>query len=73
VKDMQSTLASLRSEVRKFLRQQLEQGAFRGTADTWLSGWNEDFTKELAQRGWVGIRSRWTSAGTAGPTWSASP
>jgi alkylation response protein AidB-like acyl-CoA dehydrogenase len=55
VKDMQSTLASLRSEVREFLEQRLGQSGIRGAADTWLSGWDEDFTKELAQRGWVGM------------------
>ncbi|UUW91457.1 acyl-CoA dehydrogenase family protein [Pimelobacter simplex] len=49
------TLDSLRQEVRAFLAEQRAAGAITTTADSWLSGWDEDFTRALAQRGWLGM------------------
>lgn len=45
----------LRKEVRGFLAEQTAAGAFVGTCDSWLSGWDESFTEQLAARGWVGM------------------
>ncbi len=45
------TLASLRAEVREFLRTQ----SFTPSVDTWLSSWDEEFTTALAARGWIGM------------------
>ena len=49
------TLDSLRQEVRAFLAEQRATGAITTTADSWLSGWDEDFTRALAEHGWLGM------------------
>ncbi|WP_415915995.1 acyl-CoA dehydrogenase family protein [Speluncibacter jeojiensis] len=48
-------LAALRAEVRGFLRRQIDAGAFRPGIDTWLRGWDPEFSRALAERGWVGM------------------
>ena len=45
------TLRRLRAEVREFLAQH----HFPTRVDTWLTGWDEDFTRALADRGWLGM------------------
>ncbi|RYF60335.1 MAG: acyl-CoA dehydrogenase [Comamonadaceae bacterium] len=47
--------AALRAEVRSFLRECLDQAMFVPGVDSWLTGWNPDFTRMLAQRGWIGM------------------
>ncbi|MEE2058150.1 acyl-CoA dehydrogenase family protein [Rhodococcus artemisiae] len=47
--------AALRSEVRSFLRECLDSGQFTPGVDTWLTGWDPDFTRLLATRGWIGM------------------
>ena len=49
------TMRALRTEVRRFLADQLAAGAFLPSVDAWLCGWDEDFTAALAQRGWLGM------------------
>ncbi|MFN8225603.1 MAG: acyl-CoA dehydrogenase family protein [Mycobacterium sp.] len=44
-------LRALRAEVRAFLHTQ----PFAPLVDTWLSGWDEEFTAALAARGWIGM------------------
>jgi len=46
---------ALRLEVREFLRDEVAAGAFTPWVDTWLTRWDNDFTKRLAARGWVGM------------------
>lgn len=46
---------ALRLEVRAFLREEIEAGRFEPWVDTWLTRWDNDFTKRLAERGWVGM------------------
>lgn len=48
-------LSQLRGEVREFLAEQRAAGKFVPYADTWLSRWDEDFSKALAAKGWVGL------------------
>ncbi|MEZ5152737.1 acyl-CoA dehydrogenase family protein [Rhodococcus zopfii] len=48
-------LAQLRSEVRRFLHEQIESGVFTPGIDTWLTQWNPDFTRALAAKGWIGM------------------
>ncbi|MEH1098927.1 acyl-CoA dehydrogenase family protein [Micromonospora sp. CPCC 205561] len=48
-------LAALRGRVREFLREQIARGVFTPGVDTWLTRWDEDFTRALAARGWVGM------------------
>lgn len=42
---------ALRAEVRTFLAEQ----EFEEICDSWLTGWDEAFTRRLAERGWVGM------------------
>ncbi|WP_081683919.1 acyl-CoA dehydrogenase family protein [Granulicoccus phenolivorans] len=48
-------MATLRAEVRDFLTEEIAAGAFRPTPDSWLSRWDEDFSRKLAARGWLGM------------------
>src|SRR5690625_2198821 len=48
-------LEQLRKDVRTFLREQIEAGTFQPGIDTWLTGWDEEFSRTLAEHGWIGI------------------
>lgn len=48
-------IAGLRDEVRTFLRKSREAGVFMPGVDTWLTEWNPEFSRRLADRGWVGM------------------
>lgn len=48
-------LAALRTRVRDFLREQIARGVLTPGVDTWLTRWDEDFTRALAAQGWVGM------------------
>ncbi|MBD0322885.1 MAG: acyl-CoA dehydrogenase family protein [Aldersonia sp.] len=48
-------LAALRAEVREFLARQIADGVFTPSVDTWLTRWDQQFTKALAEQGWVGM------------------
>lgn len=50
-----SELAELRQEVRAFLAQERESGTFVPGVDAWITGWNPEFSRKLAARGWVGM------------------
>lgn len=45
----------MRNEVREFLADEIAANAIVVTADSWLSGWDVDFTRRLAAKGWVGM------------------
>lgn len=42
----------LRAEVRAFLAEQPDRGP---RVDSWLTGWDEEFTRALAAKGWLGM------------------
>lgn len=46
---------TLRAEVRAFLAEEIAAGRLTPWIDTWLTRWDEDFTRRLADRGWVGM------------------
>jgi alkylation response protein AidB-like acyl-CoA dehydrogenase len=48
-------LAALRADVRRFIAVQIESGLFTPDVDTWLTGWDEEFSRALAERGWLGM------------------
>jgi acyl-CoA dehydrogenase len=48
-------LGALRAEVREFVAGELAAGRFVPQCDSWLSGWDEPFSRLLADRGWVGM------------------
>src|ERR1700741_3522250 len=47
--------AALRSEVRECLSSDRAAGRFTAACDAWLSGWDESFSRRLAERGWIGM------------------
>ena len=44
-----------RQEVRDFLEEELRQGSFKPSCDAWIQGYSPEFTKKVAQRGWIGL------------------
>jgi len=48
-------VAGLRGEVRAFLAAELAAGSFEPRCDAWLSGHSPDFSRRLAEQGWVGM------------------
>ncbi|MFK9094833.1 acyl-CoA dehydrogenase family protein [Bacillus salipaludis] len=45
----------LRQEIRQFLKNEIEEGAFLPHCDSWLSRWDSEFSGKLGQRGWLGM------------------
>ncbi|WP_454793412.1 acyl-CoA dehydrogenase family protein [Mycolicibacterium lutetiense] len=48
-------LDELRLQVRQFVAEQQHIGKVGRYADSWLTGWDEDFSRALAARGWLGM------------------
>ncbi|MBD0861744.1 acyl-CoA dehydrogenase family protein [Gordonia sp. zg691] len=48
-------LAALRAEVRAFLREEIDDSAFAPDVDSWMTGFDPDFSRRLGERGWVGM------------------
>lgn len=48
-------LMELRREVRDFLVAERDSGRFTPGVDSWITGWDPDFSQRLADRGWVGM------------------
>ena len=46
---------ALRDEVRSFLADERAAGAFVPRVDSWISGWDEQFSRRLADRRWLGM------------------
>jgi len=46
---------AFRLEVRTFLEEQSDSGAFRTHADSWLSGYSSAFSKKIGDKGWIGM------------------
>jgi len=46
---------ALRAEVREFLRNELSMGGFEPQCDSWLRGFDREFTRKLGARGWLGM------------------
>jgi len=44
-----------RQEVRDFLEEEISQGNFQPSCDAWIQGYSPEFTKKVAQRGWIGL------------------
>ena len=44
-----------RQEVREFLEEEIRQGSFTPACDGWLHGLSPDFTKKVANKGWIGL------------------
>lgn len=48
-------LSRLRHEVRDVLAEQRAAGRFEPMIDAWITGWDPEFSRFLAERGWVGM------------------
>ena len=46
---------SFRQEVRGFLEAEISQGTFQPICDGWIQGYSPEFTKKMADRGWIGL------------------
>lgn len=55
VADDPTVSAPLRAQVRAFLAAQYAEGKIGRTVDSWLTGWDEDFSRALAGHGWLGM------------------
>ena len=44
-----------RLEVRDFLEEEIKKGYWEPACDAWVQGFNPEFTKRVAQRGWIGL------------------
>jgi alkylation response protein AidB-like acyl-CoA dehydrogenase len=45
----------LRQEVRSFLEEELTQGLWKPQCDAWIQGFDPDFTRRVAKKGWLGL------------------
>lgn len=52
---MPESATALRREVQEFLRAERQTGGFEPKPDSWLSGYSPEFTRKLAERGWIGM------------------
>ncbi|MGJ9413910.1 acyl-CoA dehydrogenase family protein [Aeromicrobium sp. CF4.19] len=48
-------LYELRLAVREYLRRCVRDGVFTPGADVWLTGWDPEFSRDLAKRGYIGM------------------
>jgi alkylation response protein AidB-like acyl-CoA dehydrogenase len=44
-----------RQEVRNFLEEEIKKGYWKPVCDAWVQGFDPEFTKRVAQRGWIGL------------------
>jgi len=47
--------AGLRDQVRDFLADQIEAGSFVPRCDSWLTGFDPQFSRRVGERGWIGV------------------
>jgi acyl-CoA dehydrogenase len=48
-------LVELRHRVRAFLHDEISEARITPHCDQWLAGWDPDFSRRLAERGWIGM------------------
>ena len=48
-------LTALRAKVREFIAAELASGGFTPVVNSWLSGWEPEFSRKLAAQGWLGM------------------
>lgn len=48
-------VAELRSDVRTFLREEVDRGRFMPRCDAWVAGHDPAFSQDLGRRGWLGM------------------
>jgi alkylation response protein AidB-like acyl-CoA dehydrogenase len=53
--ELTEDLEALRQEVRDFINKELETNPFEAQCDSWMSGFEPEFSKKLGAKGWLGI------------------
>lgn len=48
-------LRGLRQQVRQFIAEELAEQRFTPQVDSWVVGWDDTFSRRLADRGWLGV------------------
>jgi len=46
---------AFRQEVRSFLEDEIEKGAFQPMCDGWIQGFSTEFTEKVAEKRWIGL------------------
>lgn len=46
---------AFRQEVRSFLEEEMRKGTFQPMCDGWIQGFSPEFTKKVAEKGWIGL------------------
>ncbi len=46
---------AFREEVRSFLEEEIRNGSFEPHCDAWIIDYSPEFTRKVAQRGWIGL------------------
>lgn len=46
---------AFRQEVRNFLQDEIRKGTFKPSCDGWIQGYSPEFTRKVAERGWIGL------------------
>jgi acyl-CoA dehydrogenase len=47
--------SSLQASVRRFIDKERQQDGFEPVCDSWLSGWDEEFSRRVGAQGWIGM------------------
>lgn len=70
--DVHETQAGLRDEVRDFLAGELAAGAFLPRCDSWLTGFDAQFSRRVGERGWIGTTFPKQYGGAGADPWPGS-
>jgi acyl-CoA dehydrogenase len=52
---LDASVAEVRVQVRKFLDGELHAERFQPSCNSWLTGWDAEFSRRLARQGWLGM------------------
>ena len=53
--EIPENVKQLRLEVREFVREEISSGRVKPTIDSWLSGYDPDFSRKLGTKSWLGM------------------
>ncbi|WP_413299819.1 acyl-CoA dehydrogenase family protein [Bacillus sp. 1P10SD] len=53
--ELPTSAETLREEVREFIKEELSSMSFTVQCDSWLGGYDPEFSRKLGERGWLGM------------------
>lgn len=53
--ELPKSAEELRAEVREFIKEELASKSFTPQCDSWLGGFDPEFSRKLGERGWLGM------------------